>query len=397
MINYKQYLPKSTLLLIEQIFCILLPYGESRLVGGCVRDMLLDNVVKDIDIATQALPKQVIESLTNAGFKCLKTGFEFGSVFATKDGCKFEITTLRADISSDGRYPKVVFTRDWQQDALRRDFTFNALYMNLDGEIYDYHNGIEDLHRKCIKFIGDPALRIKEDYLRILRYFRFYSYFNNSNIDQLSLNSCMKLAKNIVKLSPQRRHQEFFKILSSANLSYTLNLMQELKVLHYLLPIKKDIAFDSFNFGIDPLINLCAIVKVLNLTKDDIINIGLQLVFTKAQKLTITALTQVIDLKPSDKIYEHYKLLYNFGSNAYQNYINMMKIIYHNQGITMLEDLSLPKCPINGKDLIELGLPLTNIKTMLASLADVWIKSNFKFDKSKLIEIARQNLNDLTN
>ena len=148
-----------------------------RFVGGCVRDALLGQPVDDIDIATPYVPEQVIKFLQAAGLTVLPTGIDHGTVMAVIDGTGYEITTLRHDVSTDGRHAIVAYTDQWQEDAARRDFTFNALYLSTEGTLYDPWHGVQDLQNGIVRFIGDPQARIKEDYLRILRYFRFYARF----------------------------------------------------------------------------------------------------------------------------------------------------------------------------------------------------------------------------
>ena len=149
----------------------------SRIVGGYVRNYLRNIETKDIDIATKLIPDEVISLLSKAGIKTVPTGLSHGTISAFINDQTFEITTLRKDTNYDGRHADIEFTDDWAVDASRRDFTINALYMNSDGDIYDPFDGVSDLNSGIVKFIGDPEKRIKEDYLRILRYYRFLSFY----------------------------------------------------------------------------------------------------------------------------------------------------------------------------------------------------------------------------
>lgn len=188
-----------------------------RLVGGCVRDALMDLPVNEVDIATSLRPDEVMAKLTRAGIKVIPTGIIHGTITAVVDGQGFEITTLRKDVSTDGRWATVAFTDDWQADAARRDFTINALYVDFSGKLYDYFDGLKDLKDHRIKFIGDAAARIREDYLRILRFFRFYALFSEGRPDKKALDAIDELAPEMKKLSGERIHQELFKLFDASD------------------------------------------------------------------------------------------------------------------------------------------------------------------------------------
>ena len=162
---------------------------EARIVGGAVRDLLLDEPVGDVDLATTALPPETIARGEAAGFKAVPTGIEHGTVTLVRDGASFEVTTLREDVETDGRRAKVVFGRDFVADALRRDFTVNALSLDREGAIHDYCGGLDDLAARRIRFIGDAGTRIREDYLRILRFFRFHARFGSGGPDSEGLSA----------------------------------------------------------------------------------------------------------------------------------------------------------------------------------------------------------------
>ena len=170
---------------VSQIFEIFEGFQKNCifLVGGCIRDSILQKDVTDIDFATSLNPDETTKLLDQNNIQFVDVGKKYGTVTAIINQKKYEITSFRKDISTDGRHATVTFTNDMKEDAQRRDFTFNALYVDIDGEIFDFYNGQEDLKKGNVNFIGDPNERIKEDYLRILRYFRFFALFENSNID----------------------------------------------------------------------------------------------------------------------------------------------------------------------------------------------------------------------
>src|SRR6478752_9303680 len=156
---------------------------EARVVGGAVRDTLAPREVREIDLATPRTPEQVTQALREAGLRAVPTGLAHGTVTAVSDGQGFEVTTLRRDVQTDGRRAVVAFTDDWRADAARRDFTINAMSLTRAGEVFDYFGGIADLRAGVLRFVGDPATRIAEDYLRILRYFRFLARYGNGPVD----------------------------------------------------------------------------------------------------------------------------------------------------------------------------------------------------------------------
>ncbi len=211
--------------------------GNARYVGGAVRDTLLGIAVKDIDIATPIEPREVMRRLKAAGIRVIPTGIDHGTVTALLDGGPVEITTLRHDVSTDGRRATVAFASEWQDDAARRDFTINALYADpATGEVFDYFGGLDDLKARRVRFIGDAGQRIREDHLRILRYFRFQARFGSQPADPGSENACGELAATLKGLSRERVGMEIFNLLALPDPSPTVARMAELGVLGVVLP-----------------------------------------------------------------------------------------------------------------------------------------------------------------
>lgn len=199
---------------------------QALYVGGCVRNILLGKPVTDIDIATIHQPLKVIERLKAAGIRYAPTGLDHGTVTAIVDDATFEVTTLRRDIDTDGRYAVIAFTKKWEEDAERRDFTINTLLANMDGSIFDpTGKGIEDIDAQRIVFVGDPGQRIAEDYLRILRFFRFHAQYGKGQPDSAALDACKNAAERMSSLSRERITQEFFKIIAVENPAPILRLM----------------------------------------------------------------------------------------------------------------------------------------------------------------------------
>ena len=201
-------------------------HGGPRYVGGAVRDTLLGLPVSDVDIATALLPNEVINRLEAYGIKAIPTGIEHGTVTAAVAGKNYEITTLRRDVATDGRRATVAFATDWQEDAARRDFTINALYADPEsGEVFDYFDGLSDLEARRLRFIGDAHRRIAEDFLRILRYFRFLARYGGGQIDADAIQACADGAHGLTALSRERIAQELTRILTLKNPFASVDLM----------------------------------------------------------------------------------------------------------------------------------------------------------------------------
>lgn len=208
---------------------------EARIVGGALRNVLLHLPVHEIDIATTALPDEVVRRVEAAGWKAVPTGIEHGTVTVLVAGKPFEVTTLRRDVETYGRKAKVVFGRDWVADATRRDFTINALSLSADGRLHDYVDGLADLAARRVRFIGDPAQRIAEDYLRILRFFRFHAWYGEGAPDPDGLQACIRGRAGIDSLSSERIRTELLKLLLAPRATPTLALMIETGLLGNVL------------------------------------------------------------------------------------------------------------------------------------------------------------------
>jgi poly(A) polymerase len=212
------------------------PEVDVRFVGGCVRDALAGRAVSDIDIATPDTPDVVEQRLINAGVKAVPTGLNHGTITAVTDAQSFEITTLRRDTACDGRHAAVEFTTDWREDARRRDFTFNAMSLKPSGELFDDFGGREDLSKGVVRFVGNAADRIQEDYLRVLRLFRFHAHFGKEPIDDDTLKACAALTEGLKVLSAERVRQEMAKLLSAPHPIASLKAMRSCGVLPVVLP-----------------------------------------------------------------------------------------------------------------------------------------------------------------
>ena len=223
----------------QKIMSVLNEEGQAAttlFVGGCIRNWILQKEVHDIDLATKLKPEEVIKKLEKESIKVIPTGIDHGTVTAVIDGKPFEITTLRRDIETDGRHAEVSYTQDWLEDARRRDFTMNSLLADNEGRIYDLlGQGIEDAKAQRVIFVGDPEKRIAEDYLRILRFFRFQAHYGQGEMDRAALESCRAAADKIDSLSRERVTQEFLQILSADKASEILQMMFDCNVLSGLV------------------------------------------------------------------------------------------------------------------------------------------------------------------
>ena len=208
---------------------------EARVVGGAVRNALLGEMPSEFDVATTATPDEVTRRAEAAGFKSVPTGIDHGTVTVVMDGRPFEVTTLREDVETYGRKAKVAFGRDWKRDAERRDFTINALSVGADGAVHDYVGGLDDLAQRRVAFIGDPQKRIAEDYLRIMRFFRFHAAYGHGAPDAASLEACIRERGGLDQLSRERVRMELLKLLVAPRAAATLTVMADAGLLGNVL------------------------------------------------------------------------------------------------------------------------------------------------------------------
>lgn len=208
---------------------------ETRIVGGAVRNALLGRPVADVDCTTTLLPERIVERAQAAGFKPVPTGIEHGTITVVVDGEPFEVTTLREDVETDGRYAIVHFGRDFTHDAKRRDFTINALSLGLDGTLYDYTGGVEDLAARRVRFIGDAHRRIREDYLRILRFFRFHAEYAEGPPDPEGLAAASAERQGLAILSRERIRHELMRLLVARRAVETLQVLADHGFLTWIL------------------------------------------------------------------------------------------------------------------------------------------------------------------
>jgi len=358
-------------------------HGGPRYVGGAVRDTLLGLPVADVDIATTLLPRQVIDRLEAAGVKAIPTGIEHGTVTAAINGKNYEITTLRRDVATDGRRATVAFSQDWREDAARRDFTINALYAQPGtGEIFDYFGGMRDLGDGVLRFIGAPFERIAEDFLRILRYFRFLARYGNGPLNQDALDACTQGAHGLTALSRERIAQELARLLSLKDPVRSVCLMEQHGIFTPFLP----------ELGREAAGKLKCLV-----TREQLYDapISLPARFLAILKHDPVAVDKVAArLKLSNKMRES---MARRLQNASPNATNIRTIAYRadsdtardvailyasadvlTECLAKLDTWNAPTLAIKGGDLIRLGLPAGPlVASTLQAIEAQWIAEDF--------------------
>lgn len=354
-------------------------------VGGCVRNALLDKPSTDIDIATIHRPDAVIKILSQAGIRTIPTGLEHGTVTAIVNDAKFEITTLRKDVETDGRHAVIAFTNQWSEDAERRDFTINTLLMSPDGTIYDTtKRGLADLKARKIIFVGEPKQRIAEDYLRILRYFRFHGQYGVGDADSDALTACKELADKVRLLSRERVTQEFMKIIGLQNAADILKMMFDIGVMstiqhqHYKsATMDRLVQLQLRNTMPDNMTRICLVAEF------DTAMIEGWLVLSNSQKQQVENTGKVFEgLKttPKKKVRE---LVYHYGNAlVMQAYLLRLAVHDNHPDLEIIDTArywQAPVFPIGGEDLKSRGiLPGRDMGQKLKALEEGWIKSDFK-------------------
>jgi poly(A) polymerase len=351
----------------QKIISVLGGGENARFVGGCVRNTVLGIPVTDMDIATKHTPDKVMTLCAEQGIKTIPTGIDHGTVTALVEGQTFEITTLRRDVDTDGRHAKVAFSEDWLEDAQRRDFTMNTLLMDEKGNIYDpLECGIEDAQASRVIFVGDPSQRIREDVLRILRFFRFHAVYGEGTPDAAALKACAAHANLIPNLSKERITQEYLKILASDNARPTLELMQNHNVLSELTD------FRGHNFDRLDLIGRLSGFEPDAREK--------YLILSGAQKKKIKAIETAIEKGCFDSEEDIQKTLYYFGRETTRAaYLRTIGKI-HKKHVETIDFFNIPEFPLSGQDLLAKGIKQgPELGKKLKQLEKEWVDNGFKF------------------
>ena len=376
--------------------------GVLRFVGGAVRDALKNIEGGDLDFATDLSPDELVEACTEEGLKTVAIGIKFGTVGVIIDDTLVEITSLRKDIKTDGRHAEVEYTDNWEEDASRRDLTINAVYADEKGNVFDYYNGIEDLEKGCVRFIGSASQRIKEDYLRIMRFFRFYSRFGIGDPDKKALAACVENKEGLKTLSMERIKEELFKLLLTPNAAPTIRIMQDNGIMSYIMPETKFIDNLAFLKKLldDKNVPDKALVYLFALYQPDVPlaeTLPPQTKFSKRDNQTLVhwAERKVSLSELSDDI-SIQKLMYETDKDFCQEKFllliaeNKEAIPYFWEKYQSISEIPEPEFPLRGKDIIEQGISNQQaIGSVLRELENQWLASNFSLTKEKLLENAR--------
>lgn len=394
---------------VQRVFALLnADGGEGRVVGGAVRNALMGAPISDVDFATTNLPQVVMERAAAAGIKAVPTGIDHGTVTLVINGRGFEVTTLRQDVETDGRRAKVSFGTDWQADAERRDFTINALYATADGQVVDLVNGLPDIQTKTLRFIGDAHQRIAEDYLRVLRFFRFFAHYGSGRPDADGLRASARAKDKLDSLSAERVWSELRKLLAAPDPSRALLWMRTSGVLTAVLP-------ETEKWGIDAIHGLVATETALKWQPDPLLRLAaiippdgerirvmadrLRLSRAEAEALqsfaaapSITpdmagaALDRALYRRGVTGIIMRLRLaLANARAKAVDDNDEMLKAAKLNTLLKRAIAFVKPQFPVSGADLVELGLsPGPNFGKVLGQLEAEWVERNFVDDRAAL-------------
>ena len=384
---------------------------EARVVGGAVRNALLKIPTGDIDIATTALPTEVIRRAKAAGIKSVPTGIEHGTVTLVVDAQPFEVTTLREDTETFGRKAKVAFGRDWTRDAERRDFTINALSVDADGVVHDHVGGLDDIQAKRVRFIGDPDQRIAEDYLRILRFFRIHAAFGAGEPDRAGYLACVSARAGLATLSAERVRMEMMKLMVAQGATGAIAAMVEGGL---LLPIFGGVAYTG------PFAAMIAAERSLGLEPDPVRRLGaLAVAVTEDAKRLATRMrltnaeTKTLDsmghrwwrLAGMDEATAR-RRLYRLGVDRYRDRLMLAwaraggddaSSTLWRELATLPERWSAPKFPLKAADFIARGIAEgPALGHVLALAEDAWLAANFPLDEAALKVIADQTVTRFT-
>jgi poly(A) polymerase len=376
---------------------------EARVVGGAVRNALLALPVGEIDIATTAVPDEVVRRASKAGFNPVPTGIEHGTVTVVIDGKPFEVTTLREDIETFGRHAKVRFGRDWKKDAERRDFTINALFLARDGSVADFVGGLKDIEARRVRFIGDPDARIREDYLRVLRFFRFHAAYGEGAPDAAGLKACIRARAELAMLSRERVRAELFKLFVTKHAVPALAVMGEAGLLGSVLggvPLLASFA------------NMMKAEQALGLAPDAVRRLGALAVFVveDAERLRERLRLANAEFRRLESMGERWwqvspgrgeaaarALLYKLGAENFRDRTLLAFArspakagdkAWH-ELITLPARWAPPKFPLAAKDFLDRGVAKgPALGQALARAENRWIAAGFPGERSALDSIA---------
>lgn len=349
--------------------------NDIRIVGGAVREHLMGRASSDLDLVTKVEPTVVAAKLSDAGIKTLDTGLPYGTVIAClPGGDQLEITTLRRDINQDGRKTNVIYTESFAEDSARRDFTINALYMDLNGKIHDFQGGLSDIKSRTLRFIGDPDQRIQEDYLRILRFFRFLGYYEDMHYEPAIIDAIKRNLEGLTKLSRERIKKELFLTLATPYSLKSMTLAHDLGVIATILRPLKTLKMTrrSGYWSVDLLLNLGL--------DQDLHPLNELLKLSRSEQQEIKTIASSHLNCPDD----HYHNLY-----YHENYYPQICAL-HNQ---LLLDLKRHALPLNSYDIQQyFNVHGPSLGKLIVAAEEAWIKSHFCASKNDLLAIIGRRL-----
>jgi poly(A) polymerase len=375
--------------------------GVGRFVGGAVRNALSGWAVSDIDIAVPMPPSETLRRLEIAAIKAIPTGFDHGTVTAIVNGQPFEVTSLRHDVETDGRHAVVAYTDDWEEDSARRDFTMNALYASADGEIFDYHGGVQDLIAGRVRFVGDAGARIREDYLRILRLFRFHAWYGRGEMDVEALRAAAEEKSGLAQLSGERIAKELLRLLECQNPIPSLRLMAASGVLSELLPyalqlprLENLVLIEAENqFAPDAVLRLAALLPGETEAAQQV---GERLRLSGADRARLEGLSQ-----PGEKIVAHLsapdvrRILYRVGAPRFRDRVLLSwaasprgaAAIQWRMLLSIADSWERPRFPLTGREAMAAGVAEgPEVGRVLAAVEAWWLEQDFLPDEVALTE-----------
>ncbi|MAY67547.1 MAG: tRNA nucleotidyltransferase [Rhodospirillaceae bacterium] len=388
--------------------------GQLRFVGGCVRDAIARRPVTDVDAATPLAPEEVMARLEAAGIKVIATGLAHGTVTAVIGARKFEITTLRRDAETDGRHARVEFTDDWIEDAKRRDFTINAMSCSPDGDVYDPFEGMPDLAHGVVRFVGRAGDRVAEDYLRILRFFRFWGGYGRPPADRAALTACRTNAAKLKSLSGERVRDELLKILMVAQPAEAVRLMQAYGVLEQILPEAGEVTRLRLvnwlttrgvlmeGLAADPLRNLAALLDTDAVGASAVAG-RLRLSNVQTDRL-VSLVAPAATPTPDQDTLDHEKLLRRIGPEIFRDLailgwaaeieaatrLPAQRSAAWRDLLTTAMDWQGRNLPVKGRDLVDMGLaPGPRVGDVLGRVEVWWEDGGFVADREACLAKAR--------
>ncbi|MBG1230954.1 CCA tRNA nucleotidyltransferase [Aestuariivirga litoralis] len=371
---------------LQSLLAILNRGGETRIAGGAVRNALLGMPIADVDLATTFVPQDVTQMAKGAGFGVHPTGIDHGTVTVVARGATFEVTTLRRDVETDGRHAHVAFTNNFAEDASRRDFTINALYLDRKGKIYDFTDGYTDILKRRVRFVGEATQRITEDYLRILRFFRFFAAYAKGAPDRAGLAACKKHKAGLDGLSAERIRQELFKLLAAPRAAEALEIMAKAGILKHIVPYTDQWRVIK-RLSPDPVLRLFAIASAPSTLKEK-----LRLSNDEAQR--IEGLMASPELKSDFTAKEARAKLYEMGVQAWRDAVQLSWAKGRagkadkawSKLLKLPDDWPVPSLPISGKDLLAKGFgPGPDLGQVLKQAEAHWVASDFKATRDELL------------